>query len=124
MTSSTQPSELGPEPNDHIRRVEHWCEVVIWLSRNHRGDYLDGDLRSRFAMYHAIGLLADAARGLRPETRDELPSVNWVGLFAMRAILVHRPWLVASDIVLSAASRDVPALLSEVQQYVEGRTTQ
>ena len=75
-------------------------------------------------MYHAIGLLADAARGLHSEVRDELPSVNWVGLFAMRAILVHRPWLVASDIVLSAASRDVPALLSEVQQYVEGRTAQ
>ena len=93
---------------------------MIWLSRNHRRDYLDGDLRSRFEMYHAIGLLADAARGLRSEVRDEIPSVNWVGLLAMRAILVHRPWLVASDIVLSAASRDVPALLSEVQQYVEG----
>ena len=73
-------------------------------------------------MYHAIGLLADAARGLRSEVRDELPSVNWVGLFAMRAILVHRPWLVASDIVLSAASRDVYAgPIVEVQQYVEGQ---
>ena len=98
--------------------------MVIWLSRNHRRDFLDGDLRSRFAIYHAIGLLADAARGVHSEIRDDLPSTNWVGLFAMRAILVHRPWLVASDIVLSAASRDVPALLSNVQQYIERRTTQ
>ncbi len=91
--------------------------------RNYRRDYLDGELRSRFAIYHAIGLLADAARGLHSETRDDLPSVNWVGLFAMRAILVHRPWLVASDIVLSAASRDVPTLLSNVQQYIERRAS-
>ncbi len=103
--------------------MEHWCEVVIWLSRNHRRYFLDGDLRSRFAVYHAIGLLADAARGLPSEIRDGLPSVNWVGLFAMRAILVHRPWVVASDVVWSAASTDVPALLSDVQQYIERRAS-
>ena len=119
MTSSTQPSELGPEPHDHLRRVEHWCEVVIWLSENHRRDYLEGELRSRFAVYHAIGLLADAARGLSPETLRELSNINWAGLFGMRTILVHRPWLVSSDIVWSAASRDVPTLLSEVRRYVD-----
>lgn len=32
-------------------------------------------------MYHAIGLLADAVRGLHSEVRDDLQSVNWVGLF-------------------------------------------
>ena len=122
MTSSTQPSESGPEPDDHLRRVEHWCEVVIWLSESHQHDYMDGELRTRFAVYHAIGLLADAARGLRPETLRELSNVNWVGLFGMRTILVHRPWLVASDIVWSAVSRDVPALLSEVRRHVDYRS--
>ena len=79
MTSSTQPSELGPEPSDHLGRVEHWCEVVIWLAQQHQQDYLDGELRSRLAIYHAIGLIADAARGLRPEVLQDVPSVNWGG---------------------------------------------
>ncbi len=117
MTSSTQPSELGPEPSDHPGRVEHWCEVVIWLSQHHRRDYLDGELRSRLAIYHAIGLIADAARGLSPEVFQDIPNVNWAGLFGMRTILIHRPWLVASDNVWSAATRDVPALLAEMRGY-------
>ena len=121
MTSSTQPSELGPEPSDHLGRVEHWCEVVIWLAQQHQQDYLDGELRSRLAIYHAIGLIADAARGLRPEVLQEIPNINWAGLFGMRMILVHRPWLVASDNVWSAATRDVPTLLAEVRRYIAQR---
>ena len=118
MTSSTQPSELGPEPSDHLGRVEHWCEVVTWLAQQHQQDYLGGELRSRLAIYHAIGLIADAARGLRPEVLQDVPSVNWVGLFGMRTILVHRPWLIASDNVWSATTRDVPTLLAEVRRYI------
>ena len=121
MTSSTQPSELGPEPSDHLRRVEHWCEVVVWLSHHHRLDYLDGELRSRLAIYHAIGLIADAARGLRAEVLRETPNINWAGLFGMRTILVHRPWLVDSDNVWSAAINDVPPLLAEVRRYIARR---
>ena len=121
VTSSTQPSELGPEPSDHLGRVEHWCEVVIWLTQQHQQDYLDGELRSCLAIYHAIGLIADAARGLRPEVLQDVPSVNWVGLFGMRTILVHRPWLVASDNVWSAATREVPSLLAEVRRYIAQR---
>ena len=118
MTSSTQPSELGPEPSDHLGRVEHWCEVVILLAQQHQQGYLDGELRSRLAIYHAIGLIADAARGLRPEVLQEIPNINWAGLFGMRMILVHRPWLVDSDNVWSAATRDVPTLLAEVRRYI------
>ena len=121
MTSSTQPSELGPEPSDHLGRVEHWCEVVIWLSQHHQRAYLDGELRSRFAIYHAIGLIADAARGLRPEVMREIANINWAGLFGMRTILVHRPWLVDSDNVWFAAARDVPSLLAEVRRYAARR---
>ena len=79
---------------------------------------MDGDLRTRFAIYHAIGLIADAAKGLSADARRDMSNINWTGLSDMRVILVHRPWRVDSEIVWTAASRSVPALLSEIRRYI------
>ena len=114
---STPPSEHGPTSSDRLRLVEHWCLVVSWLCQNYVGEYRAGDLRTRLAVYHAIGLIADASRGLG-DTRVQMPSIDWVGLLGMRTFLVHRPWAVNGDTVWSAATESVPELLAEVRRLI------
>lgn len=79
---------------------------------------MDGDLRIRFAIYHTIGLIADAAKGLDADAHRDMSGINWAGLSDMRVILVHRLWRVDSEVVWSAATRSVPALLSEIRHYI------
>ena len=79
---------------------------------------MNGDLRTRFAIYHAIGLLADSAKGLSEQVLREMPNVDWSELFKMRVILVHRPWRVDSEIVWDAVTGSVPSLLNEIRQYM------
>lgn len=118
MTLFTQQDELGPERHDHAHRVEHWRRVVIRLSRHYQSDYMNGDLRTRFAIYHAIGLIADAADGLSADARRDMSNINWAGLSGMRVILVHFPWRVDNEIIWAAATTSVPELLSEIRRYI------
>ena len=79
---------------------------------------MNGDLRSRFAIYHAVGLLADTAKGLGEQILKDIPNVDWLALSDMRVILVHRPSRVNSEIVWYAVTESVPDLLNEVRQYI------
>ena len=117
----TPPDERGPNPTDRLRQTEHWCEVVVWLCQNHAGDYMAGDLRTRLAVYHSIGVIADVSKDIDETTRDSM-NVNWRRLQGMRVILVHRPWKVNPNTVWLAATRSVPNLLAELRR-VAGRVS-
>ena len=111
------PNELGPNPPDRLRQTEHWCEVVIWLSQNHSDDYMADDLRTRLAMYHSIGVIADISKDIDTAIRADM-SVVWKDLFDMRIILVHCPWKVDPDIVWLTATKSIPNLLAEVRRIM------
>ena len=106
--------EHGPIGESPLRRVAHWCGVVIKLTERNADLYLSGDLTARFALYHAMGLVADAAKAIPEQDTAAIPGVNWTGLFSMRTFLVHRPHLVDSDKVWQAATESIPAVLAEV----------
>ena len=97
--------------------VEHWCEVVVWLSEQYADDYHSADLRTRLAMYHAMGLIADASTGLDEQVRDAMPAVDWKELVKMRVILVHVPWKVDPGVVWESATEDIPLLVSELRRH-------
>ena len=116
MTLSIPPSERDPNASNRLRQIEHWCEVVAWLCTRYEAEYRDGDLRTRLAVYHSIGLIVDSVKALSDETRAEIQNVNWRWLSRTRAILVHQPWRVNSRIVWSTAVGDIPLLLAEVRR--------
>lgn len=117
----TPRDELGPKPDDRFHLVEHWCQVVGWLCQRYAREYSDGDLRTRWAVYHTIALIADTAKDLDDETRAAMTHVNWKDLSGLRTFLVHRPWAVKSQIVWEAAIEDIPVLLGEVRRLIADR---
>ena len=122
--SFTPQNDRGPLPVDRISLLEHWCEVVGWMCREYADDYAAGDLRTRWAMYHALGLVADIARHLDDDIRSAMTGVtpnDWKNLTDVRVFVVHRPWRVDYRIVWATATDDIPVLLSELRR-VAGRT--
>ena len=118
---STPQDERGPKPDDRIRLVEFWCETIGWLCQQYPSEYADGDLRTRRAFYHVMGLIADTSKGLGSETRAAMTNVDWKGLDDMRIFLVHRPWDVSPEIVWESATEDIPLLLSELRRVIADR---
>ena len=119
---STPHEDLGPRPDDRLRQVEYWCEVVVRLSEQYSEEYDAGDLRTRLAMYHAMGLIADAAKPLDDTVKAEMVGVDWAGLRDMRTFLVHRPWRVNYLLVWNAATSEIPLLLAEVRRLRSERS--
>ena len=118
---STPPNDHGPRPDDRFRLAEFWCETVGWLCQEYPTAYAVGDLRTRWAIYHVMGLIADTAKGLGNETRAQMTGVNWRQLSGLRTFLVHRPWDVNPQIVWDAAMEDIPVLLAEVRRLIADR---
>lgn len=115
--SFTPEDERGPTQASPLGRVAHWCDVVIRLTELNADLYLNGNLTARFALYHAMGLAADAAKAIPEQDTEAMPGVNWTALFSMRTFLVHRPHLVDSEKVWQAATESVPILLSTLIAY-------
>ena len=115
VTSSIPPSERGPNASDRLWQVEHWCEVVAWLCTQYEAEYRDGDLRTRLAVYHSIGLIVDSVKAFSDETRAAIRNIDWRWLSRTRAILVHQPWRANSRIVWSTATSDIPLLLAQLR---------
>ena len=121
--SFTPQDDIGPLPGDWISLLEHWCEVVGWMYREYADDYAAGDLRTRWAMYHTIGLVADIAKQLDDDIRAAMTGVTpgeWRNLAGVRVFVVHRPWRVDHRIVWATAIEDIPVLLAELRR-VTGR---
>lgn len=116
---STAPDAFGPDDSDRIQQMLHWCEVICWMGQNYADDYLAGDLRTLFAIHHAIGLLADVARQTDDAVLQEMPCADWAGLAGMRVRLVHIPWRVQPSIVWRAVAESVPLLRSELVRYAD-----
>ena len=114
--------ELGPRPGDRFRLVEYWCEVVIWLCQEYPVEYANGDVRTRWAIYHTMGLIADTAKDLEAETRIAMTRVNWKDLSGMRTFLVHRPWDVNPSTVWDSATEDIPMLLEDLRRVIAQRS--
>ena len=113
---STPPNDHGPRPDDRFRLVEFWCEAVGWLCQEYPTAYTEGDLRTRWAICHVMGLIADTAKDLGDEIRAQMTEVNWKDLSGLRTFLVHRPWDVNPRIVWESATEDIPVLLAEVRR--------
>ena len=121
---STPPDARGPDETDRLLQLNHWCEVIAWLRHNYANDFHDGDLRTKFAFYHAICLLADMVRQIQrsePALLRSMLDVDWSGLIDMRVRLAHIPWRVESDTVWETVTESVPALHLEVRRVISER---
>ena len=80
-----------------------------------REDY-DSDENLRIALVHLIQVIGEAARHVPPEVQQTAPSIPWPDIVGMRHRIVHDYMDVDHDVVWAVATRDIPALIEELQK--------
>lgn len=102
------------KPDDLIR-IRHMIEAARTVARfvegRRRAD-LDGDTMLGFAIVRAIEIFGEAASKVSREARTLAPGV------AMRNRLIHAYFDIDRDIVWTAATQEIPALLPTLLSLV------
>ena len=74
------------------------------------------DLKTSFAVAHAISIIGEAAGKVPPRIRERNAHVPWQDMANMRNILVHEYFRIAWDTVWQTVEDDLPRLLAELLQ--------
>lgn len=109
-------------PPDDGTRIQHMLDACLAVGRLLEGqqrDALYADEKLRLALTRAIEIIGEAASKVSPETRLTHPELPWPAIIGMRNRLVHAYFDIDLDILWVAASREVPALLAQLQSFQE-----
>jgi uncharacterized protein with HEPN domain len=108
-------------PEDHVLlldMLDHARRAVQAVSGRSRAD-LDSDAVLAAALERFIEVLGEAASKVSEATRSEAPTIPWRGIIGMRNRLVHGYAAVDHDIVWDVVTRDLPALLTELERLAK-----
>ncbi|MEW6777829.1 MAG: HepT-like ribonuclease domain-containing protein [Bdellovibrionota bacterium] len=99
-------------------RVQHMHDAArkaLEFAKGRAREDLDEDDLFTFALIHAVEILGEAAKNLSPEARALAPGVDWKAIAGTRDRLAHRYFDVDLGILWEIASRDLPALLLQLE---------
>lgn len=95
---------------DAARRIQ------LYISGKQREDLEEeGELRG-YAVVKGIEVIGEAANHISPETRMELPSVEWGNIIGMRNRLIHAYTSIDYDVVWDVATNKIPVLIPELEK--------
>lgn len=77
---------------------------------------LDSDRVLSLALVRPMEIVGEAAARVTPETRSQLTEIPWTGIIGLRNRLIHGYDAVDLDILWTILSRELPALVVELQK--------
>lgn len=103
-------------------RLQHMVEAaqsaLEFIAGRKRAD-LDSDRMLRFALVRAIEIIGEAASKVSDDTQSALDGIPWKAIIGMRNRLVHAYFDIDLDILWVAASKEIPAVLSQLQKCMD-----
>src|SRR5208337_3692263 len=104
---------------DDVVRIHQMIEAAEASERfivgRWRGD-LDADMMLRFALVRAVEIFGEAASKVSAETRAGAPSIPCRAIVAMRNRLIHAYFDIDHDLLWTAATQEIPSLLSALRE--------
>ena len=92
-------------------------KVVERLGRSTRADF-ESNEDLRLALTHLIQTIGEAARHVSDEFKMAHPAIPWADAIGMRHKVVHDYMNVDDEIVWDVASKEVPALVKELERVL------
>jgi uncharacterized protein with HEPN domain len=78
----------------------------------------DEDENLRLALAHLIQMIGEAARRVSPESQQKYSQIPWRDVIGMRHKIVHDYLDVDFAVVWEVATKDLPALISQLSPIV------
>ena len=104
--------------DEDLIRVRHMIEsaeaALRFVVGRTRPD-LDADQMLLFAVVRAVEILGEAAGKVSLETQAAHGDIPWPAIIGMRNRLVHAYFNINLDVVWTAATKEIPALLPRLQ---------
>ena len=106
------------DPRDYLDDMLFHAQQAVAFIEGMSEDAFRADLRTRFAVQHALQIIGEAARALPPETKDRFNSIPWRKIVGMRNVLVHDYLGVDPDVVFDTVCRFVPDLIVQLPNVI------
>lgn len=105
---------------DPAERLRDMLEAIAAIERysncEKKGFERDELLQAWFV--RNLQIIGEAARAIPEEIRTLAPAIPWPQIAGMRNVLVHGYFEIDTDLVWDAATRDVPALKTVLEQLL------
>ncbi len=109
---------MRDENRARLRHMLDAAESVLRFVAGRARPELDTDQMLLFAVVHAVQIRGEAASKVSPEARAAHADVPWAAIVGMRNRLVHAYFTIDPDVVWTAATQEIPALLPRLQALV------
>lgn len=76
------------------------------------------DIKSQFALMHALQFLGEAARLVSTEDRLRLPSIPWAQIIGMRNIIAHNYLGADPALLFDTVTNDIPPLITKLDAII------
>ena len=110
------------EPVRDAGRLKHILEAIHYVE-TFTEDLTYNDLLSDalhlHAVVHNIQVIGEAVYKLSPEFKSTHPDTPWAIIEKMRHVLVHDYYQIDFDILWDVIKKDLPALKSQVEDYLQ-----
>lgn len=106
---------MQDEDRTRIRHMIESAEAALRFVAGRTRTELDTDQMMLFAVVRAVEVLGEAASRVTLETRAAHSDIPWSAIVGMRNRLVHAYFDIDRDVVWTAATKEIPALLPRLQ---------
>jgi uncharacterized protein with HEPN domain len=97
--------------------LDHVREAAAMVSGKTRAD-LDSDRKLNLALVRLLEIVGEAANRIPAEERLQHPQMPWSQIVGLRHRLIHGYDVVDFDVLWQIVSRDLPSLVSVLEQIV------
>lgn len=103
----------------HLLRMRDAGQQARQFVKDRNRDDLDNDQLFQLALAKAVEFIGESASHISDELRAQHTRIPWNKIIGMRHVLVLNYWRVEMDVVWETVHKDIPSLLTQLQQLIE-----
>jgi len=108
-------------PPKDLRRLQHMLEhatETVRMAQGRSRSDLDTDRQLNLSLVRLLEIVGEAAARVSQELRENHPVIPWQDMIGLRNRLIHGYDAVDFDILWDIVKRDVPELISQLEQIL------
>lgn len=112
------------DPVLYLMDMQEFAEAALQFLENQSFDSFVADAKTRFAVFHALEMLAEASRRVPAEVVARHPEIPWRQIVGMRNVLAHDYLGLKLDRVYETVRVFLPELLAKLPAVIEDASGQ